>query len=122
MVRRALRTAGEGEERAVRADEREVGLRVATVDGKDNRHRRHRLEREPVQQLLGELVLRDQRMREQRLLRGHRVAGDSGLGCQPLVGGDVLDEAEELGGERALRERRDPPASTRAGTSTTSSS
>ena len=41
---------------------------------------------------------------------------------EPLVGGDVLGEAEQLGRERRLRERHGPPRSIRAGTSTTSSS
>ena len=44
------------------------------------------------------------------------------LGREPLVGGDVLREAEQLGRERRLRRAaRRPRARSRAGTSTTSS-
>ena len=38
------------------------------------------------------------------------VAGDSGSRRETLVGGDVLDEPEQLGRERRLRERLDPVA------------
>src|SRR3954469_24985529 len=43
-------------------------------------------------------------MGEQRLARRRDVARDSGLGGEALVGGDVLNEAEQLGRERPLRE------------------
>ena len=60
-------------------------------------------------------------MREERLPRRHRVAGDRRLGREPLVGGDVLREAEQLGRERRLGERLGARAPDPAGTSTTSS-
>ena len=68
------------------------------------------------------LPLADQRVGEQRLARVGRVARDRGLGGQPLVGRDVLDEPEQLRRQRRLGERLGPgPRMTRAGTSTTSS-
>ena len=98
VVRRAERPAHEREHRAVLAHEREVGLRVAAVDGEDERlaHRRAagsgREQR--ARAAVDELVLADQRMREQRLARdvpGRRVTRR--LDREPLVGGDVLRRA-----------------------------
>ena len=61
------------------------------------------------EQLLGQLFdrrhLPDERVREQRLVDELAVAGDRGRRGQPLVGGDVLDEPEQLGCERRLLER-----------------
>src|SRR5207247_10578848 len=48
--------------------------------------------------------------REERLPHGDDVAGHGGLGGEPLVRGDVLDEPEELGRERLLRKRLRPVA------------
>ena len=101
------------EQRAVAADEREVRLRVAAVHCEDHglTHRaapasdRGSSARRLSEELTRELVLPDQRVREERLPRRDRVARHRRLGRQPLVGRDVLDEAEELGRERRLRER-----------------
>ena len=113
MVRRGERAADVREERAVRADEREVGLRVAAVDGEHDPvgHRvtpasgQRLLREEGVEERSRELVLADQRMGEERLARGDRVTGHRGLGREPLVGRDVLHETEELRGERSLGQR-----------------
>ena len=66
---------------------------------------------EPVGKLGRVLVLADQRVGEERLPHRHDIARDGGLGGEPLVRGDVLDEPEELRGERPLRERLRPVAS-----------
>ena len=63
---------------------------------------------EPVEQVVHELDLADQRMREQRLPRVHRIAAERGADGEALVGGDVLDESQQLGGERRLRQRLRP--------------
>src|SRR5207248_9500751 len=61
------------------------------------------------QELLDEFLhlrdLADQRMREQGLVNEVPVTGYRGLGGEALVGGDVLDEAEQLGREWLLRQR-----------------
>jgi hypothetical protein len=66
---------------------------------------------EPLGQLLREAVLTDQRMREQRLPGEDAVAREGGPRRQALVGSDVLDEAEQLGGKRRLLERHRPAPS-----------
>ena len=100
--------------RAVGRDEREVGLRVAAVDGEDERRahaggssRRARLVgfEQALEELARSACLADQRMREQRLARERAVARDRRLGGEPLVRGDVLDEPEQLRRERRLRQR-----------------
>ena len=69
------------------------------------------------------LVLPDQRVREQRLADVDAPRDSAARDREPLVGGDVLDEPEQLGRERRLGERRPGRRGpTRAGTSTTSSS
>ena len=59
-------------------------------------------------QPLGLRRLADEWVRKQRLVDELAVAADGGLGGEPLVGRDVLDEAEQLGRERWLRQRRGP--------------
>ena len=66
-----------------------------------------RLEQRGVEQRVDLRDLADERMREQRLARGHRVARDRGLGREPLVRGDVLQRA------RAARARAAPAAAAR---------
>ena len=111
VVRRAERAAHEREHAAVRADEREMRLRVAAVDGEDDRsaHRDHRLlgREQQLDELLVQRVLADQRVREQSLPRDRGVAGHGRLGGEPLVGGDVLGEPEQLGRQRFLRQRHE---------------
>ena len=114
VVGRGERAADVGEQRAVRLDEREVGLRVAAVHGQDGpvAHRATPASgsgssaRRVVEKRPRELVLADERMREERLPRGDRVTRHRRLGGEPLVGSDVLHEPEKLGRERALRQRR----------------
>ena len=120
VVRRAQRPAHEREHLAVGRDEREIGLRVAAVDGEDDRcgHAdglppglRQALGlgfEQALDELLVQRVLADQRMCEQRLARDRAVAGHSRLDGEPLVGGDVLGEPEQLRCERLLRQRHDP--------------
>ena len=111
VVRRALRAADERQHRAVGADEREVGLRVAAVDGEhDLAHAvtsaANGSSRPPAAvALLGDRACPIERVREQRLARVRAVAGQRGLGREPLVGGHVLGEPEQLGRERRLRQR-----------------
>src|SRR5438132_437918 len=50
----------------------------------------------------------DEWARKPRLVDGLAVAADGGLGGEPLVGRDMLDEAEQLGREWWLRQRRGP--------------
>ena len=109
--------ADEREHFAVGAHEGEVGLRVAAVDRQDERRAHATLLREELrqvlavggEQLLGQLLdrrhLPDERVREQRLVDELAVARDRGRSGQPLVGGDVLHEPEQLGRERRLLER-----------------
>jgi hypothetical protein len=59
-------------------------------------------------------------MRQQSLVHERRVAAHRRLRGEPLVGRDVLHQAEQLGSDGRLRQRLAPPRSTRAGTSTTS--
>src|SRR5437773_1374734 len=61
---------------------------------------------EALGQLLDLRDLADQRMREQRLVDEVAVAGGRRLDGEPLVRGDVLDEAEQLRRDRALVDRR----------------
>ena len=116
VVRRAQRPAHEREDMAVGRDEREVGLRVAAVDGEDDR-RRHAsalpfralgLE-QTLDEILVQRVLADQRVGEQRLPCHRRVGGDRRLRGEPLVGGNVLGEPKELRRERRLRQGREAP-------------
>ena len=71
MVRRAGRPAPEREQLAVRAHEREVGLRVAAVDGEHEppAHRAAPASEHALEQLLRLRPLADERMGEQRLAR-----------------------------------------------------
>ena len=64
-----------------------------------------RLGDEPVEQVVDELDLADQRVGEQCLPRVDRIAGERSTNGQPLVGGDVLDESEQLRRERRLGQR-----------------
>src|SRR5205085_5314372 len=61
------------------------------------------------QKLLGQALglrrLADERAREQRLVAELALAGNRRPRREPLVGRDVLDEAEELGREWRLRQR-----------------
>ena len=116
VVRRAQRPAHEREDAAVGRDEREVGLRVAAVDGEDDRRahasacRSERLGLEqPLDEVLVQRVLADQRVGEQRLPRHRGVGGDRRLRGEPLVGGDVLGEPKELRRERRLGKGREAP-------------
>ena len=90
------------DQRAVVGDQREVGLRVAAVDGKHD-HAQH-LGGHLLEQRLGDCVLADQRVGEQRLLDVVVVAAQCGRDREPLVRGHVLHEAEQLGRERRLRQ------------------
>ena len=125
VVRRAAAAADEREHRAVVAHQREVGLRVAAVDG----------EHEPPAHRTGSPA--SSRSTSSPAISSWPISGwassalrtSSGLPRQrrahgePLVGGDVLDEAEQLRRERRLaRAATGPSGPTRAGTSTTSSS
>ena len=107
VMGRAERAARDAEHLAVAADEREVGLRVAAVDGQDDAQREN-LGSEPLEQPVDQLELADQRVREQRLACVDRVAADRRAHRQPLVRGDVLHEPEQLGRERRLRQRHRP--------------
>ncbi len=86
------------------AHEREVGLRVAAVDGERQAHRAASSS-ERLEEGVDQLDLPDQRVREQRLARDDRVARRRSLDREPLVRGDVLDEPEQLRRERRLRQR-----------------
>src|SRR5262245_43308403 len=61
--------------------------------------------RQLLEQLGGELVLADQRVGEQRLLRGDRVAAHGGAGCEPLIGRHVPRQADQLRRQLGLVER-----------------
>ena len=103
-------------------DEREVGLRVAAVDGE----RRAARSRGPRRRTAAG-ALRPPRAAARRAPRPARTGRSAdaraapcarstgspvtrGLDREPLVGGDVLDEPEQLGRERRLRQRLDPSA------------
>ena len=64
---------------------------------------------QPLDELLVQRVLADQRMREQRLARESRVGGDGRLRGEALVRGDVLGEPEQLRRERRLGKRDEAP-------------
>ena len=113
MMRRGERAADVREKGAVVPHQREVRLRVAAVDGQHDpvahraapATRRGSSASRRLEQRARELVLTDQRVRQERLARGDRVAGHRSLGGEPLVGGHVLDETEQLRRERRLRQR-----------------
>ena len=58
-----------------------------------------------VEHALGQPVLADQRIGQQRQSSGLAVAAGGGRGRESLVRRDVLDQAEQLGRERGLRQR-----------------
>ena len=61
-----------------------------------------RLGDEPVEEAVDELDLADQRVGEQCFARVDRIARERGASGQPLVGGNVLYESEQLRRERRL--------------------
>ena len=114
VVRRGLRAADVREQGAVLADERDVGLRVAAVDREEDPV----AHRDTPDTCAGSSRRRDSisspvsaswpisgcASSAFRAVTVSRVTAASR--SEPLVRGDVLDEAEELRRERPLRERR----------------
>ena len=118
----------------VDTDEREIGLRVAAVDGEDDR-RRHasaslpgprqalRLRREQaLDQLLVQRMLSDQRMCEQRLARDRRSPVAAAWAASRSYAATCWVRPSSSGASGSCGSGTIRPSSTRAGTSTTSSS
>ena len=108
------RTAHVREQCAVGPKQREVGLGVASVDSEDHGVRHARA---PTRRASASVARRSSKSSDaveywpingwasKAFLAGDRVTGKRSLRGEPLVGGHVLNEAQELGGERRLRQR-----------------
>ena len=110
VVRRAERPARDGEQGAVSAHERDVGLGVAAVDREHDGHRTvsSTARRSSSSSVSSYCPISGWARSAFFAVTGSRVAGR--LGGQALVGGHVLDEPEQLGRERRFGQRLDPGA------------
>ena len=120
VMGRAAPAANERQQLAAGMHEREIGLDVAAVDRehdaaglachRTSRARHGAIGEQGVEQAVGELVLAHERICEQRQPRRVAIPRHRRARGEPLVGGDVLDQAEQLGSQRPLLQGHRPVA------------